>query len=98
MKRGGEAVAEIFRILPITRWFSPVFGINVFGHRPFQEALNLSYAILSDIRPLLGCGRCGAPKPWVRPIDTLLRGAKRLMGLTPPPRRPVHASPLPGRP
>ena len=63
MKLGGEAVAEVLRNLPSTRWFSWTFGINVFGTRPFQAMLNVAYAILADVRPVFGCESCGTPSP-----------------------------------
>jgi predicted DCC family thiol-disulfide oxidoreductase YuxK len=65
MKVGGEAVAEVLRRLPNCKWFAWTFKIGVLRFRPFQLLLNLSYAILSDIRPLLGCESCGIPSPWV---------------------------------
>jgi len=64
MKLAGEAVAEVLRNLPSTRWFTWTFGVNVFGVRPFQAILNLAYAILADVRPVFGCESCGTPSPW----------------------------------
>ena len=55
MKRGGEAVAEVFRALPATKWFTPLFSLSVFGARPFQIVLDGGYTLLADVRPLLGC-------------------------------------------
>jgi len=63
MKLGGEAVAEVLRNLRSTRWFAWTLGINVFGVRPFQAMLNLSYIILADVRPVFGCESCGTPSP-----------------------------------
>jgi predicted DCC family thiol-disulfide oxidoreductase YuxK len=66
MKRGGEAVAEVLRSLPNTRWFAWIFAVSLFGFRPFQMMLNAAYAILADIRPLFGCESCGTPSVWTR--------------------------------
>ena len=77
MKLGGEAVAEVFRRLPGTRWFASCFGFGLFGVRPFQVALNLAYKVLDDVRPLLGCESCGRSKPWVRPFAWLARSVSR---------------------
>jgi predicted DCC family thiol-disulfide oxidoreductase YuxK len=63
MKLGGEAVAEVLRGLPNTRWFARIFGLRI-----FQQLLNLAYAILSEVRPLFGCESCGTPGFWTRPI------------------------------
>jgi predicted DCC family thiol-disulfide oxidoreductase YuxK len=68
MLLGGEAVAELFRRLPATRWFAGCFALGVFGWRPFQQVLNLGYAILSDVRPIFGCESCGAPRGWTKPF------------------------------
>ncbi len=68
MKLGGEAVAEVFRRLPVTAWFTPAFAVNIGGMRPFQALLNFGYLLLSDIRPLLGCESCGTPNIWVRSV------------------------------
>ena len=75
MKLGGEAVAEVFRNLSVTQWFTWIFAINVFGSRPFQSILNLSYAILADVRPLFGCESCGTPRLWVRPFRRIIQWA-----------------------
>ncbi len=72
MKLGGDAVAEVLRNLPNCRWFAWVFHIRVLGMRPFQTILNLSYELLSDVRPLLGCASCGIPSPWVRFVASLV--------------------------
>ena len=68
MKLGGEAVAEVFRIVPATKWFAWTFAIGIFGFRPFQMILNLGYAILADVRPIFGCESCGTPAIWARPF------------------------------
>lgn len=68
MKLGGEAVAEVFRIVPATKWFAWTFSIGLFGFRPFQLILDLAYAVLADIRPIFGCESCGTPPFWARPL------------------------------
>jgi predicted DCC family thiol-disulfide oxidoreductase YuxK len=80
MKLGGEAVAEVLRNLPNTKWFAWTFAISVFGFRPFQIMLNLAYAILADVRPLFGCESCGTPSFWVRPIHWMIKSAKAIFG------------------
>ena len=68
MRLGGEAVAEVLRRLPATRWFAWCFAIRLFGWQPFQQVLNLAYTILADVRPIFGCESCGTPSAWVRPF------------------------------
>ena len=79
MKLGGEAVAEVLRSLPNTKWFAGCFAVSIFGFRPFQTILNLSYTILADVRPLFGCESCGTPS-WLRPIERMTRWAKNIFG------------------
>jgi predicted DCC family thiol-disulfide oxidoreductase YuxK len=93
MKRGGEAVAEVLRTLPNTRWFSGCFSLSLFGVRPFQIALNAAYAILADVRPLFGCESCGTPSPWMRPVTWLVRRAKIMVGARRHHGRSPHFSP-----
>jgi predicted DCC family thiol-disulfide oxidoreductase YuxK len=83
MLRAGYAVAEVFRLLPNTRWFAGIFAIRLFGKRPFQTVLNAGYVVLADIRPLLGCDSCGRPSPWVRPLIWLANQIKALTGRPP---------------
>jgi predicted DCC family thiol-disulfide oxidoreductase YuxK len=71
IKKGGEAIAEVFRNLPKTAWFAQSLSWSLFGVRPVQKILDFAYLILADIRPLLGCKSCGTPKPWVRPLHKL---------------------------
>ena len=80
MRLGGEAVAEVLRDLPSTKWFSWTFAISVFGIRPFQAILNLAYVILADVRPVFGCESCGTPSPWVRPIRWSVKWTASLFG------------------
>jgi predicted DCC family thiol-disulfide oxidoreductase YuxK len=91
-KRGGEAVAEVLRRLPNTKWFSGLFALSVLGGRPFQELLDLGYAALSDVRPLFGCESCGAPSVWVRPIAGPLLWAKALLRGSHGAPRPSHST------
>jgi predicted DCC family thiol-disulfide oxidoreductase YuxK len=88
MRLGGEAVAEVLRDLPNTKWFAWSFGTSIFGFRPFQVGLNVAYAILADVRPLFGCESCGKSKV-VRPIEWVANWAKKLFGGAP------HANPSP---
>jgi predicted DCC family thiol-disulfide oxidoreductase YuxK len=80
MKLGGEAVAEVLRNLPNTRWFASSFAVRVFGFRPFEMVLNLGYAILSDVRPLFGCESCGTTNAWVRSIRRLTKWTSAIFG------------------
>jgi predicted DCC family thiol-disulfide oxidoreductase YuxK len=73
MKVGGEAVAEIFRMLPNTRWFAGLFALSLFGPRPFQACLDLGYATLAAVRPLFGCKSCGPVGGFLRPLAWLMK-------------------------
>ena len=79
MKLGGEAVAEVLRSLPNTKWFAGCFAVSIFGFQPFQMTLNLSYTILADVRPLFGCESCGTPS-WLRPIGWITKWVKGIFG------------------
>jgi hypothetical protein len=79
MKLGGEAVAEVLRRLPNAKWFAGCFTVSIFGFQPFQMILNMSYAILADVRPIFGCESCGTPS-WLRPIGWLTKWAKGIFG------------------
>jgi predicted DCC family thiol-disulfide oxidoreductase YuxK len=68
MKLGGDAVAEVLRRLPRTKWFAWLFRF-----RPFQLLLDLCYTILADTRSLFGCESCGTPSAWVRPFAAIKR-------------------------
>jgi predicted DCC family thiol-disulfide oxidoreductase YuxK len=94
MKVGGEAVAEVLRRLPTTRWFAWTFKISLFGFRPFQAILNLSYAILADVRPLFGCESCGTPSLWMRPFAWATRSLRTLFGARRPRSLTAHFAPL----
>jgi len=91
MKLGGEAVAETLRNLPNTKWFAWSFATSMFGFRPFQLILNVSYAILADVRPLFGCESCGKPR-MLRPIEWVTKWAKTLFGGRPHPSPTPHFS------
>jgi Thioredoxin len=80
MKLGGEAVAEVLRSLPNTRWFAWTFATRIFGVRPFQTILNVAYTILADVRPIFGCESCGTPSVWLRPIGWMTKLVKALFG------------------
>jgi len=95
LKLGGEAVAEVLRTLPNTRWFAWLFNLGLLGFRPFQWLLDLAYLLLADIRPLFGCESCGKPKFWVRPMTSAIQWISRSR---PKKALPViHATPLPKR-
>jgi predicted DCC family thiol-disulfide oxidoreductase YuxK len=94
MKLGGEAVAEVLRRIPSTKWIAWFCDIRIFGIRPFQKVLNLAYLVLDDIRPLLGCDSCGKAKPWVRPIHRLMKWATAARGHSVKPKAPLHFRPL----
>jgi len=76
MRTNGEAVAETLRNLPNTRWLAGSFNVRLFGERPFQAMLNGAYAVLADLRPLLGCESCGIPPPWLRPFHWMTQRIK----------------------
>jgi predicted DCC family thiol-disulfide oxidoreductase YuxK len=90
MKCGGEAVAEVFRTLPNTRWFAGSFTWSVFGFRPCQALLNAGYTLLSDVRPLLGCESCGMPNVLVKTLHGALESAMIAIGATHKPKRAAH--------
>jgi hypothetical protein len=94
MKVGGEAVAEVFRRLPKTRWFTRSFALGIFGFRPFQAILNLGYLILADVRPLFGCESCGTPSRWIRPIRWLVKWIKTGSTGKDQPKTSPHFSPV----
>lgn len=97
MKLGGEAVAEVLRNLPSTRWFTWSFAISIFGIRPVQALLNLAYASLADVRPVFGCESCGTPSPWVRPIRWIVKWVESLFGGIHHLSSSRHLSTLPAR-
>jgi predicted DCC family thiol-disulfide oxidoreductase YuxK len=90
MKLGGEAVAEVLRRLPKTRWFAWIFALNILGYRPFQAILDLAYTILADIRPLFGCDSCGTPSSWVTKLRSMIEKLKSIVGLSPHPIDTPH--------
>jgi predicted DCC family thiol-disulfide oxidoreductase YuxK len=92
MKRGGEAVAEVLRRLPNTRWFAGAFGARIFGVRPFQLVLDGGYALLADVRPLLGCESCGTTNAWVRSTAAAITWLRAPFDVERHPRRTRHRS------
>ena len=80
MRLGGQAIAELLRRLPNTRWFAWLFAVSLFGWHPFQQALNLAYAILADVRPVFGCESCGQPSAWLRPLAWIVARLKLIHG------------------
>jgi predicted DCC family thiol-disulfide oxidoreductase YuxK len=95
MKLGAEAVAEVFRRIPLTAWFTPLFSVHIFGMRPFQAILNVGYLLLSDVRPLLGCESCGTPNIWVRSIRQPAAAVKRVVRAIEHPSLKAHFSATP---
>jgi predicted DCC family thiol-disulfide oxidoreductase YuxK len=95
MRLGGEAVAEVLRDVPKTRWLARSFSFGVAGFRPFQMILNVAYAVLADLRPLFGCESCGAPGFLLRPLAWLVKQAKRLVGHSPKSSPVSHFTTLP---
>jgi predicted DCC family thiol-disulfide oxidoreductase YuxK len=94
MKRGGEAVAEVLRKLPPTRWLARSFSISIFGFRPLQAMLNAAYFVLADVRPLFGCASCGTPSRWVSAIRWLIKLPKLIFGGGHRPRSTPHFTTL----
>ena len=94
MKIGGEAVAEVLRRLPPTRWLAWCLAFGVFGVRPFQMLLNLAYTVLDDLRPLLGCESCGRSRPWIRPMERLATWVKSRRGHASTSKAGLHFAPL----
>ncbi len=80
MRLGGEAIAEVLRNLPNTKWFASGFTVRIFGFRPFQILLNLAYTVLADVRPLFGCESCGTTSAWVRSTRRLITWTKAIFG------------------
>jgi predicted DCC family thiol-disulfide oxidoreductase YuxK len=74
--RGGEAVAEVLRRLPVTRGLARSFAFSLFGWRPFQALLNGGYTVLAAVRPVFGCESCGQPPLLLRPLAWLVKRAK----------------------
>jgi hypothetical protein len=68
MKLDGKAVAETLRSLSNTKWLARSFDLSLSGLHLFQSLLNLAYAILAGVRPLLGCESRGTAPPWLRPF------------------------------
>jgi predicted DCC family thiol-disulfide oxidoreductase YuxK len=94
MKLGGEAVAEVLRNLPGTKWLARSFAIRIFGFRPFQMALNVAYAILADIRPLFGCESCGTGSLWMKPLLWIAKWVKTTVGDQHHPRPAPNFTPI----
>lgn len=95
MKLGGEAVAEVLRNVPSTRWIADLCSLGILGVRPFQSLLDLGYLALADVRPILGCESCGTSNAMVRAIAaqiaiarSTIRNASRPSSHSTPSRRP----------
>jgi len=92
MKLGGEAVAEVLRDLPATRWFAWTFAIGVNGFRPFQTLLNIGYVMLADVRPLLGCESCGTSNPLITFLAPRIKWARSGFRSSPRHRSSPHST------
>lgn len=86
MKVGGEAIAEVLRRLPDTRWATGLLDVGIGGWRPFQSMLNFGYTVLDKLRPALGCKSCGTPTPWWgKPVEWTFNLYQKLTGKAEPP-------------
>ena len=94
-KLDGEAVAEVLRRLPSTRWFAWTFAAGVGGIRPFQWLLNAAYFVLADVRPVFGCESCGGGAFWAGPIGWSYRQVRTLLLRIHRPTQSRHFRPLP---
>jgi predicted DCC family thiol-disulfide oxidoreductase YuxK len=94
LKLDGEAVAEVLRRLPATRWFAWSFNVGVAGFRPGQGVLNVLYFILADLRPLLGCESCGSTSFWAGPIGWTHQQWKLFLGRMRHKDRSPHFRPI----
>ena len=90
MKVGGEACAEVLRRLPNTARLATCLSWSIFGFRPFQEVLNLSYLVLSDVRPVFGCESCCSPNNWTRPFAWAVTSLRSLVSTSPPSSAAPH--------
>lgn len=70
VKKGGEAIAEVFKRLPTTSPFAGLFDVSVFGAKPFQRLLDVGYIALDRLRPAIGCESCGGGPVawWAKPV------------------------------
>lgn len=85
MKVGGEAIAEVLRRLPDTRWATGLLDVGIGGWRPFQSMLNFGYTVLDKLRPALGCKSCGTPTPWWgKPVEWTFNLYQKLTGKASP--------------
>lgn len=83
IKTGGEAVGEVLKRLPATKWAAWLVDVGIGPVKPFQWGLNGAYKFLDAIRPALGCKSCGGgpvawwakPIKWGADLVKLVRGA-----------------------
>lgn len=94
MKEGGDAIAEVLHHLPKFRWLAWSFDVRIFGVKPFQEMLDLAYAVLSNVRPLFGCKSCGTPRGWRKPIWKSANWIRSLFAKPPKQPRTEHFTPV----
>jgi hypothetical protein len=89
IKKGGEAIAEVLRRLPSTKWMGPLFDLEIAGKKPFVALVHAGYVVLDRLRPALGCESCGTGVPWWgKPIEWAFKGWKAMFGSKEPPASP----------
>lgn len=65
VKIGGNAVAEVLKRLPSTKWLGAIVDLGIGEFKPFLFLLDGAYNVLDAIRPALGCESCGGgPVAW----------------------------------
>lgn len=94
MKTGGDAVAEVLRLLPNVRGLSRILDVHAGSFRPGAVLLDLGYTALAEVRPLLGCASCGSTNASIRTVHRAIRWLGERFGALP--RAPVlrHGSAL----
>ncbi len=80
MKTGGAAVAHVLRTLPNTKWLAALLDLHIGGFAPGAWLVNAGYAVLAEIRPLLGCASCGSTGPIIGSVHGALRWLNRWVG------------------
>jgi predicted DCC family thiol-disulfide oxidoreductase YuxK len=91
-KTGGAAVAEVLRRLPNTARFAELFAMEMFGVHPFARALDAGYAILAEIRPLMGCESCGSTNALTRSVLRAVQALQARMNPNGNHPAPLHAA------
>jgi predicted DCC family thiol-disulfide oxidoreductase YuxK len=73
MRTGGWAVAQVLRALPNTKWLASILDLHIAGFRPGALLVNAGYAVLAELRPLLGCESCGSTNALVGSVQRAIR-------------------------